>query len=74
METVAEESDILPDTGLQILLPLDGFNPDCLDRLTKLIDSKAALIRKALGADRLTVQMRNEAVCFPWWDTMPTPE
>ena len=55
METVAEESDILPDTGLQILLPLDGFNPDSLDRLTKLIDSKAALIRKALGADRLTV-------------------
>ena len=74
METVAEESDILPDTGLQILLPLDGFNPDSLDRLTKLIDSKAALIRKALGADRLTVQMWNEAVCFPWWDTMPTPE
>ncbi len=74
METVAEESDILSDTGLQILLPLDGFNPDGLDRLTKLIDSKAALIRKALGADRLTVQMRNEAVCFPWWDTMPTPE
>ena len=64
----------IPDTGLQILLPLDGFDSNSLDRLTKLIDSKASLIRKALGADRLTVQLRNDAVCFPWWDTMPSPE
>ena len=74
VESSAEESAGIPDTGLQILLPLEGFGPDSLDRLTKLIDSKAALIKKALGADRLTVQMRNDAVCFPWWDTMPSPE
>ena len=73
-ESAAEEPAEIPDTGLQVLLPLEGFDPDSLDRLTKLIDSKAALIKKALGADRLTVQMRNEAVCFPWWDTMPSPE
>lgn len=73
-EFEAHEAENLSDTGLQILLPLDGFEPDSLDRLTKLIDSKAALIRKALSADRLTVQMRNEAVCFPWWDTLPNPE
>ena len=68
------ETAEIPDTGLQILLPLEGFDPDSLDRLTKLIDSKAALIKKAVGADRLTVQMKNEAVCFPWWDTLPSPE
>ena len=70
----APETAEIPDTGLQIILPLEGFEPDSLDRLTKLIDSKASLIRKSLGADRLTVQMRNDAVCFPWWDTMPSPE
>ncbi len=70
----APETAEIPDTGLQILLPLEGFDPDSLDRLTKLIDSKANLILKALGADRLAVQMRNEAICFPWWDTMPSPE
>ena len=73
-ESAAEEPAEIPDTGLQILLPLEGFNPDSLDRLTKLIDSKAALIKKALGADRLTVQMKNDAVCFPWWDRIPEPE
>ena len=60
--------------GLNILLPLDGFNPDSLDRLQKLVDSKASLIRKALGADRLTIQLVEDAVRFPWWDAMPTPE
>lgn len=70
----APETTEIPDTGLQIILPLEGFNPDSLDRLTKLIDSKASLIKKALGADRLTVQMKNDAVCFPWWDTLPSPE
>lgn len=73
-ESAAEEPAEIPDTGLQVLLPLEGFDPDSLDRLTKLIDSKAALIKKALGADRLTIQMKNEAVCFPWWDTLPSPE
>ena len=73
-ESAAEEPAEIPDTGLQVLLPLEGFDPDSLVRLTKLIDSKAALIKKALGADRLTVQMKNEAVCFPWWDTLPSPE
>ena len=70
----SQETDNRSDTGLQILLPLEGFEPDSLDRLIKLIDSKATLIRKALGADRLTVQVKNEAVCFPWWDTLPSPE
>ena len=60
--------------GLTISLPMDGFNPDSLDRLQKLVDSKARLTQKALAADRLTIQVRGDKVCFPWWDTMPSPE
>lgn len=61
-------------TGLTISLPLDGFNPDSLDRLQKLIGSKANLIKKALDADRLMVQVVDDTVRFPWWDAIPTPE
>ena len=60
--------------GLTISLPMDGFNPDSLDRLQKLVDSKARLTQKALAADRLTIQVKGDRVCFPWWDTMPSPE
>ena len=74
-EPTASEAPVGADeAGLTISLPLDGFNPDSLDRLQKLVDSKASLIRKALGANRLTVQVVDCTVRFPWWDTMPEPE
>ena len=70
----AAEADSVEETGLTISVPLDGFNPDSLNRLQKLTDSKAALIKKALGAERLTVRTRDGKVEFPWWDTLPEPE
>ena len=73
-DSAATVPDSANDAGLTINLPLDGFNPDSLDRLQKLVDSKATLIRKALGADRLTIQMIDDTVRFPWWSTLPTPE
>ena len=60
--------------GLTISLPLDGFNPDSLDLLQKLVDSRARLIKKATSADQLTIRMADSKVEFPWWNTMPTPE
>lgn len=60
--------------GLTISLPLDGFEPDSLDRLQKLVDSKARLIKKATGAACLTIRRTEDRVEFPWWDRMPEPE
>lgn len=73
MPANAEDSTQASD-GLTISLPLDGFDPTSLDRLTKLIDSKASLIQKALGACQLTVQTDDDHVSFPWWNRMPEPE
>ncbi len=60
--------------GLTISMPMDGFNPDSIDRLQKLVDSKARLIKKALGAQSLKIRIRNDKVEFPWWTRMPEPE
>ena len=60
--------------GLTISLPMDGFTPDSLDRLQKLVDSKARLIKKALGAQTLKIRIRDDKVEFPWWPRMPDPE
>ena len=76
-EQAATEADSAEDreqAGLTVSLPLDGFNPDSFDRLQKLVDCKAALIKKALGADRLTIQASDGTVRFPWWDELPAPE
>ena len=60
--------------GLTVSMPMDGFNPDSLDRLQKLVNSKASLIKKALGAQNLTIRMNEDKVEFPWWGHLPEPE
>lgn len=77
---VTEVADLGPDVenddpfGLTISLPLDNFDPASLDRLQRLVDSKATLIRKALCADRLSIRIADDAVRFPWWDATPEPD
>lgn len=73
-EATTEEETGDDAEGLTISLPLDGFNPDSLDRLQKLVDSKATLIMKATDAARLTIRTADGKVEFPWWDRMPEPE
>ena len=60
--------------GLTISMPLDGFNPDSLDRLQKLVDSKASLIKKSVGATCTTIRINEGKVEFPWWGRIPSPE
>ena len=62
--------------GLTITLPLDGMDEAAFERLTRLVNSKAALIRKALGAARLDTQPEWDMgrMQFPWFDRTPTFE
>lgn len=72
-ETVEEESaepETEPqgsDVGLTVALPREGFTDTTLENLQKLVDSKATLIKKALGVDALPIEMTKERVSFPWF-------
>ena len=70
----ADSADTTAPDGLTVSLPMDGFSADALERLRKLVESKASLIKKALGAERLTILPDGDKVSFPWWDTLPEPE
>ena len=59
------ESDV-PDI-LTIEMPLEGFTDTAHVNLLRLIASKAALIRKALGANDLTVERTETTLRFPWF-------
>ena len=65
----AEETD-----GLTVSLPKDGFTEASIANLRRLVEAKATLIRKALGADRITIDTDGDKVSFPWWDRLPEPE
>lgn len=42
-----------------------------VSNLTKLIEAKGSLIKKALGLEKLPIEVTEDKVNFPWWDTMP---
>lgn len=60
--------------GLCIELPLKDLSETAVENLRKLTDSKAALIKKALGADRLDIELTDDTIRFPWFDRIPEPE
>lgn len=61
--------------GLTISFPKGDFTEAALVNLEKILAAKAGLIKKAMGADRLTVDASDEKwVAFPWWDNLPTVE
>jgi len=49
-----------------IEIPND-FTPEVLDNLTKMIAAKEALVKKALAADALPIEVDDEKVSFPWF-------
>ena len=59
---------------MTVSLSRDGFTESAIDNLRKLVDAKANLMRKALEADRLDIEITKDKVAFPWWDTLPEPE
>lgn len=64
-------------TGLIISFPLDGGSSGepitqiVLQKLEKIIASKATLIKKALNADQLTITTTEDQISFPWWNELP---
>ena len=53
--------------GLTVSLPRESFTDVALENLRKLVDAKAALIRKALAVESLPVEADEEKVSFPWF-------
>lgn len=60
--------------GLCIELPLKDTTDAAIDNLRRMVDSKATLIKKALGADSLEIEVTEERIRFPWFDHIPEPE
>ena len=60
--------------GLCIELPLKNTTEVTAANLRRMVDSKAALIKKALGADSLEIELTDELIRFPWFDRIPAPE
>jgi hypothetical protein len=68
----AEVTDISTDENggidtITIEYPLKDFTPETLDNLVKMVESKEVLIKTALGADTLPIQVLEDRIAFPWF-------
>lgn len=70
-EEVSEESEEMPQSesvGLTIAVPLEKVK---VGNLTNLLEAKGELIKKALGADDIRIEVDEEKVSFPWFSELP---
>lgn len=70
-EEVSEDADVEPQgesVGLTVTIPLDKV---AVGNLTKLLDAKGSLIKKALGITDLPIEITEDAVFFPWFSLSP---
>ena len=56
--------------GLTVAVPRNSLSDAAIKNLQRIVDSKAALIKKALGTDSLTIEVTDEKVSFPWFTQM----
>lgn len=60
--------------GICISMPRNLFTDGSLENLKALIAAKGRLIKKALGADELPIEISDEVISFPWFPAVPAPE
>jgi hypothetical protein len=62
------------DIGLVIEMPRSSFTDTALDNLKRLVESKSNLIKKALGAETLELEITDDKVGFPWFEDGTDPD
>ena len=77
-ESAAEEAapteEVEAPDSLTISMPKDGFTDEAIANLKHLVESKATLIKKALGAENLTITVEDDKISFPWFTGFPAPD
>ena len=67
----SEESEEMPQSenvGLTVRIPLECVK---VGNLNNLLDAKGDLIKKALGTEELPIEITEDAITFPWFETLP---
>ena len=70
-EDESEAADTAPQNesvGLTVEIPLDNV---AVGNLTKLLDAKGSLIKKAFGVNALPIEIQEDRVIFPWFPELP---
>lgn len=73
VEEIAESEENAPQAateGLTVAVPRDSLSDSAIESLQRIVDSKTALIKKAISTDSLPIEVTEEKVSFPWFTEM----
>src|SRR5690625_3849616 len=59
---------------LSIEYPRDSFNEQTIENLEQLIQSKNTLIKQALDIESTRIELEDDRISFPWFESELTPE
>ena len=73
---ISSYKSIVDEVGhsLTIEVPLVGFSDTALNNLERLVISKADLIKKAIGTDKLPIDRTANMLRFPWFPVISSNE
>lgn len=75
IEEDADQENIICDpSGISIQLPSSEFTDEALANLQAIVDAKGNLIKKALGADTLSINRLGDRIDFPWFKPYADPQ
>ena len=57
--------------GLVVSIPREAAPDAAIENLKRMLQAKGTLIKKAVGADNTDLEVDDEVIRFPWFDTMP---
>ena len=60
--------------GLVVSIPREAASDAAIENLKRMLQAKGTLIKKAVGADNTDLEVDDEVIRFPWFDTMPDPD
>jgi hypothetical protein len=66
-----EEDNAEEDAGLTIEIPIDEVETR---NLANLLTSKGNLIKKSLGINDLSIDVKDDRIAFPWFTESPGPD
>lgn len=73
-EKPAEEGQPPEELRIAIKIPAEALSDQALVNLGQMLEAKRNLIEKAMGVSGLPVEFNDEAVIFPWFETVPEPK
>lgn len=66
-EATSEDTASEGPLTMEVTLPRDDFSDEACGNLQKIIASKAALLKKALGTDSVDIEITPASIRFPWF-------